>query len=67
MGGSDQLLAGLVFPSERSVRAAQLTGRSVNTPLLLALTTPLPLIRSPVHVAAALHIADGIVRFSLCK
>src|SRR5215213_6528187 len=34
--------SGLVFPSDRSVREAQLTGRSLNAPLLLAETLPAP-------------------------
>ena len=50
--------SGLVFPPESSVLAAQLTGRSVNNPLLTALTTPPPDMRSPSQVASALRTAS---------
>jgi len=40
-----------------SVRAAQLTGRSVKAWLDDAVTTPLPVVRSPVHVASARRMA----------
>ena len=36
--------------------ASHVDGRSVNAPLLTALTTPLPDIRSPFHVASALRV-----------
>ena len=40
------------------VRDAQETGMSVKAPLLVALTTPEPVIKSPFQVASALLTAD---------
>ena len=45
--------SGLVRPSGCSVRAGQLTPRSANAWLVVAVTTPLPDGRSPVQVASA--------------
>src|SRR5919197_1969048 len=49
--------SGLVRPPGAAVRDAQLTGKSVNNRLVLALTTPEPEVRSPSHVASARRTA----------
>ena len=53
--------SGLVLPSGDSVRAPQLTGRSRNAPLDMALTVPLPVSRSPSQVASARRTAVMVV------
>src|SRR5690348_15005283 len=55
--------SGLVLPSERSVRAAHVTGVLVSTPLLLRLATPCPCVRLPCHVTSARRSATAIVLF----
>src|SRR5256885_7861272 len=47
--------SGLVNPFGSSERAAQLTSRPPNAPLVTEATRPLPLIRSPRHVTSALR------------
>ena len=49
--------SGLVRPPESSVLDAHVTGMSVNAPLDMALTTPLPDSRSPSQVAFARRTA----------
>ena len=49
--------SGLVNPSGASVRAAQLTGRSLKAPLEMALTVPLPVARSPDQATSARRTA----------
>ena len=49
--------SGLVLPSERSVRDAQVTGRSPVAPLV-KLRVPAPWARSPSHVVLAVRCAD---------
>ena len=56
MRGRHELL-GAGLASGASVRAAQVTGRSWNTPLDTALTAPDPEVRSPDQVASARRTA----------
>src|SRR5262249_3810739 len=49
--------SGLVLPLGSSLREAQVTGWSLNIPLLLAVTLPAPLARSPSHTTSARRIA----------
>jgi hypothetical protein len=50
-------LTGLVFPAARSVRDAQLTGRSEKSPVVAALVVPEPLARSPSQLVVARRMA----------
>jgi hypothetical protein len=49
--------SGLVLPSEDSVLADQVTGRSANEPDVIALTAPDPVASGPDQVASALRMA----------